>query len=147
MQARRPVGPLADAQLLLDAVVERRQFVGPKGAPASLASPPDACHLSNSCWVARSATFVLMVVVPPTQRPLMIGTGDWVMSEAGIAKRIGHQMSAEACDSQRVKSAGCGVAGLQQPDAAPGLRQLAGDHAAAAPEPTTITSNSSLLMA
>ena len=39
------------------------------GSPRSFVRPVAACHFATSRSCARSATFVLIVVVPPTQRP------------------------------------------------------------------------------
>ena len=48
--------------------------------------PVAACHLSSSRWVARSATLVLIVVLPPMQRPVIITMGPRPVPPAGYAK-------------------------------------------------------------
>ena len=88
-----------------------------------------ACHLATSRSWARSATFVLIVVVPPTQRPARNATTSPSGSGAE-AERPEEVVVAFA--SQRVKSAAVQVrAGLEQEDVAAALRELARDDAAA----------------
>ena len=115
---------------LLDAVVVRLEVGdGERLAAARSSARSPACHLATSRSCARSATFVLIVVVPPTQRPARNAT---TSPPGSGAKRSGHQRSWVAFASQRVKSAAvrCGPH-LEQQHVAAALRELARDDAAA----------------
>ena len=67
----------------------------------SLVSPLAGCHFATSRSCARNATFVLIVVVPPTQRPARKVTSSPFGSGA---KRSGQKRSCAAFASKRVKS-------------------------------------------
>ena len=63
-----PVAQLADAEHPLDVVVVRGEVETENGVLPSLVRPLAGCHFATSRSCARKATFVLIVVVPPTQR-------------------------------------------------------------------------------
>ena len=122
--------PLAHAEHLLHPVVVRRRGRRRRTARrASFVRPVAGCHFATSRSWARSATFVLIVVVPPTQRPARKAS---ISPFGSGASRSGQKRSCVAFASQRVKSAAvrCGP-DLEQQHVAAALRELARDDAAA----------------
>ena len=103
--------------------------------------PIAGCHFATSRSWARKATFVLIVVVPPTQRPATNVTS----SPFGRgAKRSGQKRSCAAFDSQRVKSAArrCGPHSSSS-TSRPRCASSPAMTPPPAPDPTTTTSNRS----
>ena len=92
----------------------------------------------------RSATFVLIVVVPPTQRPRNNGIGGarrpWRLGE-----RSGHQMLVVGCASQRMKSAAVGAGRPRAAARCDPVGELAGHDTAAGARADHHTSYRSLI--